>query len=496
MLSQLTSPRRRGAGRLLRRYLLATSATAAALVLTLALPDALHRPFFLFFIASAGLSAWYGGWGAGLLATGLGALASAYFQLSAGRTLAVSGSDSLLRLALFVASALFLVWVLARLRKAQDALRDSEERYRTTLNSIGDAVIATDSRGRVLFANPVARELTGCGPQPCEGLMVNDIFRIAADDHHPVEHPIQRVLRTGAVDTLPQGLLLEVSGKQIPVDESAAPIRDDEGNLIGAVLVFRDMRARQRAEEALRASEKLAATGRLAASIAHEINNPMESVTNLLYLLEHHPSLDQAARQYAQLAEQELSRMENIVKQTLGFYREAAMPVPVRPSAVLDNILQLYRRKIDAAGIHVHKRYRFTGEIRAFPGEMRQVLSNLFANALEAVGRDGVISLHVVCTRDWLNPERQGVRVTVGDSGPGIPAEDRRHIFEPFFTTKGEKGTGLGLWVTNGMVRKHGGRIRVRSSTGPDRRGTCFSIFLPGEPIGYQRQIIPGHRAA
>ncbi len=488
-LAQLLAPGPRSLRRTAWGCLVSVAATTVAWGLTLALPDALSRPFFLFFVAAAGLSAWYGGWLPGLLSTVLGAMASAHFFLPPRGTLAVSGSVNQLRLALFIASAVFIVWLFAALRRTQDALRDSEERYRTTLNSIGDAVIATDARGHILFANPVARELTGCVPDACEGRLLGEIFRIAGEkDHLPAEDPVQRVLRTGAVaGTGPQALLQTRDGKEVPIDASAAPIRDDHARLIGAVLVFRDMRARRRTEDALRASEKLAATGRLAASIAHEINNPMEAVSNLLYLLEHHPSLDQPARQYAQTAVQELGRMEKIVKQTLGFYREAAMPIPVRLSSVLDNIVELYSHRIESAHIRVRKRYRFTGEIQAFPGEMRQVFSNLFVNALEAVGEGGVICLHVSCTHDWLHPESLGVRVTVGDSGPGIAPEHRHHIFEPFFTTKGENGTGLGLWITYGIVQKHGGRIRVRSCAETRRHGTCFSVFLRSGPLGLQR---------
>jgi len=374
-------------------------------------------------------------------------------------------------------------------RRAQEALRDGEERFRTTLGSIGDAVISTDSHGCVQFINAIAQELTGWSQAEGAGLPLAQIFRVRREDHQPLEDPVQRVAQSGAVVTLNERtVLLTRAGREIPIDDTVAPIRDDQGQFMGAVLVFRDVRARRRAEDALRASEKLAATGRLAASIAHEINNPLESVANLLYMIEHHAGLDDTARNYARLAEQELERMDKIVKQTLGFYREAAAPVPVRVAGVLDNVLELYGRKIQRAGVRVRKNYRFDGEIHAFPGEMRQVFSNLLINALEACGDGGAISLHVTRSRDWTEPQRQGVRVTIADNGPGIPPENLHHIFEPFFTTKGEQGTGLGLWISYGIVQKHGGRIRVRSRTGPRRRGTCFSVFLPGEPVFPQQQ--------
>jgi PAS domain S-box-containing protein len=366
-------------------------------------------------------------------------------------------------------------------RRAQEALRDSEERYRTTLSSIGDAVIAADAQGCVQFINAVAQELTGWSQREAVRRRLDEVFRVVPEDgQKAMADPVRRVLESGAPAALESSAVLVArDGKQIPVDDSAAPIRNDAGDLIGVVLVFRDVRSRRRAEEALRSSEKLAATGRLAASIAHEINNPMEAVTNLLYLIENHPGLDDTAREYARLADQELGRMDKIVKQTLGFYRESAEPVPVRIASVLDNVLELYARRLQRAGVQVQKRYRAEGEVKAFPGEMRQVFSNLISNALEALGEEGRLGVRVSRGHDWKGEGRPGVRVTVADNGTGIARENLHRIFEPFFTTKGVNGTGLGLWITYGIIQKHGGTIHVRSRTSGPRRGTCFSVFLP-----------------
>jgi len=255
--------------------------------------------------------------------------------------------------------------------------------------------------------------------------------------------------------------------------------RDQQGQNGQARGLIVDVTEQRQAEAALRRSEKLAATGRLAATIAHEINNPMAAVTNLLFLLENHPNLDTVARQYARMAEEELHRMAHITRQMLGFYREASSPVAVDIASILDNVLELYSRRIAGSGATVEKRYKPAPPIEVLPGEMRQVFSNLLLNAVDAIGPEGRIWLHVFPSRDWKNPQRTGVRIVFADNGPGIRPDYLQQIFEPFFTTKGQKGTGLGLWVSRGIVENHNGTIRVRSGHRPGFSGTSFAIFLP-----------------
>jgi signal transduction histidine kinase len=244
-------------------------------------------------------------------------------------------------------------------------------------------------------------------------------------------------------------------------------------------LVVTEVTERVRAEEAMRRSEKLAAAGRLAASIAHEINNPLESVTNLLYLLQHHPSLDPEALEYASLAQRELSRVGEITQQTLRFYRASSRPEMVRLGDVVNSVLALHTGRMQSAEVRVERRVDATAEIYGFTGELRQLLANLVGNAVDAMSPDGVLRIRV---RKATLKDVHGVRVTVADTGTGMSDEVRQRIFEPFYTTKEATGTGLGLWVSAEIVEKHQGVLHVRSrqaTAGSSRSGTVFSIFFP-----------------
>ena len=240
-----------------------------------------------------------------------------------------------------------------------------------------------------------------------------------------------------------------------------------------------DITERKQSEDALRKSEKLATTGRLAGTIAHEINNPLASVKNLVYLIESDPSSSAEVRGYARMADEEVTRIAHITNQALGFYREATAPVEVHLTEILDSVLTLFHRRIQAAGVSVEKRYQSYVPLQGWPGEMRQVFTNLVSNALDASTRGGALKVHVFNGREAGVFRRKGVRVVIADKGSGIAADAASRLFEPFYTTKGEKGTGLGLWVSHGIVQKHGGYIKVRSSNKAGRSGTLFNIFLP-----------------
>ena len=232
----------------------------------------------------------------------------------------------------------------------------------------------------------------------------------------------------------------------------------------------------------MREVQKLAIIGRLSGSIAHEINNPLESITNLLYLMSVNAHLPAELRPYLDLAQQELGRVAQISKQTLSFYRESQEPVRVQLSSLLEEVLVLYGRRLSEKNIVVDQRFESEEPVLLYPGEMRQVFANLMANAIEATEPGGRIAVRIHLGSRWSHREArpvQGVRVLVADSGCGIAGHVAARLGRPFYTTKGERGTGLGLWVSKDIVERYHGEMQLRSSTAPDRHGTTFSIFLP-----------------
>jgi signal transduction histidine kinase len=254
------------------------------------------------------------------------------------------------------------------------------------------------------------------------------------------------------------------------------PVVDAHGKVVRWVGTNTDITEQRRSEEMLRRSEKLAATGRLAASIAHEVNNPLEAVTNLLYLAKKQPS---KAQTYLAMADEELDRIAEITRHTLGFYRDTSSPLRVSIPEVMHGLLVLYQRKIQFKKITVKERYGEGIDILGFPGEIRQIFANLVVNAIEAMGEGGTLVIKATQKREWAGSRRNGVRVSVMDNGCGIDRALIAKIFDPFYTTKKDVGTGLGLWLTQSLVLKHQGQIRVRSRTDAARSGTVFTVFFP-----------------
>lgn len=255
-------------------------------------------------------------------------------------------------------------------------------------------------------------------------------------------------------------------------------ILDEHGKAAGMAGLCSDITQRKREEEALRRSEKLATAGRLAATIAHEINNPLEAVTNLIYLLRRDPDNKPDAREMLRLSEEQLARVNHIAKQTLGFYRDRNVPEAVDVVQTLEELLAILRGRIASKQISIVREYENACLLDGFRGELRQVFSNLLTNAIDASPPGGKLIVRV-------KPQRAAdhvacVHVEVEDFGSGIHPTDHERIFEPFFTTKSDVGTGLGLWVTKELVEKHGGIISFRSNCQSKSSGTCFSVVLPG----------------
>lgn len=354
-----------------------------------------------------------------------------------------------------------------------------------TLTGMGEAVVATDTAGRVQFMNPVAESLTGWTQERAEGRQLRDIYNVS--DQRIVElekdsdNSVRKNRNSGA---LPEhSLLRSRTGEEYFVDQTAAEITDEQGVTRGSVLVFRDMTQRKRSDDALRSSEKLVLIGRMSATIAHEIRNPLDSVSNLLYLLRRNPRMNEEGKEFINLAEEELARVAQIVNQLLSFNREARNPVQVDIVEVIESTLTLFAPKLQQQQIKVIRDFGNRRTVCGFPGELRQVFSNLIVNSMEASRRGGLITVRIKPSKDWALEDRDGVRVLICDDGVGIPEKARTNLFRPFFTTKGERGTGLGLWVSRGIVQKHEGSMKFRTSTNHGSSGTCFNIFLPLEQI-------------
>lgn len=272
------------------------------------------------------------------------------------------------------------------------------------------------------------------------------------------------------------------------VDFLLTPVRDESGTIVFLVPEGRDVTEERRTETALLKSEKLASVGRLASSIAHEINNPLESVMNLIYLARHAPPSD--TEKYLDLADQEIRRVSIIANQTLRFHKQASKPQAATAADLFSTVMSIYEGRLRNAHVSIEKRFRTDRAVTCFPGDIRQVLNNLVANALEAMPFGGRLLIRSRLGRDWKT-DRPGLVLTIADNGAGIPPDARRKIFDAFFTTKGTAGNGLGLWVSQEIVQRHRGRLRLRSTQRPHRKGTTFSLFLPFDPGGEQRMLQP-----
>jgi PAS domain S-box-containing protein len=372
-------------------------------------------------------------------------------------------------------------------RRAEE-LFQSEQQLRTTLDSIGDGVITCDANGHVQMMNPVARELTGWSLAEARGELLEKVFHIVNETtREPVETPVAKVKRLNRIVGMANHtMLIRKDGTELNIADSGAPIRDKKGETAGIVLVFRDITMERKTQDTLIANEKLAVAGRLAATIAHEIHNPLDSVSNLLYLMRNGATPEES-NQFMDMAEQELTRVTQISRAMLGLYRESKAPVVVDLKEMLQEILLLLERRHADLGVRISTEIPKSISVAGFPAELRQVFTNLITNAAEAAGAGGEVRIAIEpqsASMDEAGQKMQaGATVTIADSGPGIPEEVRPHLFQPFFTTKGEHGTGLGLWVSRGIINKHGGTISLESDATERAHGTVVSVFLATNPI-------------
>jgi two-component system, chemotaxis family, CheB/CheR fusion protein len=353
-------------------------------------------------------------------------------------------------------------------------------------------IVAEAPSGKLILRNRQAAEILGAPLQPSQSALNQRAYRGFHADGRAYEWeewPIARAIKWGREVTGEEIRVQRQDGREVYVCVNAAPLCDASGRVIGGVATFTDITERKRMEATLERTQKMATSGRLAASLAHELKNPLGALSDLMYLLGSNRDLAESSRQHVHLAENELKRAQQIISHTVGLYRESSRPIGVKVADLLDSILDFYTPTACAREIKVERCFRTAGLIQGFPAEMRQVLTNLLMNALEAVPRGGRVLVRLSDSRHWRKMDLAGVRVTFCDNGCGIQREHLRRIFDPSFTTKGDRGTGLGLWITRDIIHRRGGAIRVRSRTLAPRNGTVFSVLLPKTLVEWKAPV-------
>jgi len=375
--------------------------------------------------------------------------------------------------------------------QAEEVLLKAGALQRAIFNSANFSSIATDARGVIQIFNVGAERMLGYTAAE----VINKVTPADISDAQEVIARAEALSLEFGTPITPgfEALVFKASrgiediyeltycrkdSSRFPAVVSVTALRDAQDIIIGYLLIGTDNSARKQAEEALLRSEMLASAGRMAASIAHEINNPLEAMMNTLYLARMTANVPAEALEYLEIADGELMRIAHITRQTLGFYREFSAATSNSASDLIGSVVDLLQAKIRANGAHVEQQCEKTLQVVGIAGELRQVLANLLSNSLDAVGQGCRIVMRASASVD-PNNNRRRIRITVADCGEGMGAAIVKQIFDPFFTTKGTVGTGLGLWVCKQLVEKNSGSIRVRSTTEGQQRGTTFSIMLP-----------------
>jgi len=353
--------------------------------------------------------------------------------------------------------------------------RTAIERLAAIVESSDDAIVSKDLNGIVTSWNPAAEKIFGYTAREMIGRSITTIIPPELeDDEKRILATIARGMRIEHFETV----RVTKAGERLEVSLTISPLRDETGKIVGAAKIARDITQQNKTERALHTTERLAAVGRLAATIAHEINNPLAAVTNFVYLAKQRVVGDDV-REFLTGAQEELKRISHLTKQTLGFYRESQGARCVTIGSILDSLISVFSYKTRDRAIEIRSEIRKDLEIYAVPGEIRQLVANLLSNSIDAVGQAGRIRIRVSGSSSFNGTRTSGVKLTIADSGPGIPLQARSRLFEPFFTTKKDIGTGLGLWISRNIVEKHHGWIRMKTSTVPGRSWTVFSVFLP-----------------
>ena len=368
---------------------------------------------------------------------------------------------------------------------AERALRESEARFHSLVESMPLGLLISENSGKIIYSNAALERLLGYSSSNLVAGLVSlaDLCPSLGDLG---EHLTQYPKTPGAVGHITAepfpGVCVTAAGHSIDVLIGLAVLNPESPRAEQQLAAFiADLSLQKKSEEVLRRTEKLAVAGRLAASIAHEINNPLEAITNCLYLIEQSPLPDET-RSYLELAQKELDRVAQITVQTLRFYRRSSRATMTDVHDLISTVITLLDSRLRRQHVDIVRDTRPIPLIRAHEGEIRQVLANLIGNAIDALSNGGRLILRKIPVQDWKTG-RPGIRITIADTGSGMSPETLRRIFEPFFSTKGITGTGLGLWVSHEIIERHHGHVSVRSreATADRPGGTVFSLFLPVE---------------
>ena len=357
---------------------------------------------------------------------------------------------------------------------AEHALAASEARFHQLVDAMPMGLLISQGSGSITYVNGAAGRLLGYGTER----MLRGEIRLSSVC--PSLDKTLEELQQRALEEPFEEMCVTASGSSIDVLIGVAILNRREEASKGELAVFiADLSHQKRSEEVLRRTEKLAVAGRLAASIAHEINNPLAAITNCLYLVQQ-SQIDDVGRSYLEIAQKELDRVAQITVQTLRFHRQSSRPVATRTNELVETVLALFDSRIRRQRIGVERRYREASAILAYEGEVRQVIVNLLGNAIDAMPGGGCLAVRTSGTHDWKTGAG-GLALTVCDNGSGMGEETIARLFEPFYSTKGITGTGLGLWVSKEIVDRHHGTIRVRSRQGRESETGCtiFRVFLP-----------------
>jgi PAS domain S-box-containing protein len=341
------------------------------------------------------------------------------------------------------------------------------------VESSDDAIISKNLDGIITSWNAAAERLFGYTPEEIIG---HSVLRLIPRELHKEEPVILGKLRKGERVHHFETRRMKKNGQIIDISLTVSPIKDDNGRVIGGSKIVRDISERKAAEIALIEKEKLAATGRLAATLAHEVNNPLESIMNLSFIIAHDEHLPRSLAPYAEMLLKEVQRAGDITRQTLGYYRNAKLSGEVDVVETIQHVIGAKQKKLNEKRIKVETEFKSSIPVIGYAGELRQVFENLIENAIDALSEGGKLRVR---THLQGTPGAERIAVSICDTGTGIPTSVRGKLFEPFFTTKGNGGSGVGLWVSRSLVHKHGGWIRVRSSQSPDRHGSVFTVVIP-----------------